>query len=443
MCRVLPALRAAIDATPWVDTHEHLVDERHRLGAEPYRFHEGPSGAATTVPAGWTALLDYARRDLVSAGLSPAARERLEDPERSPLEQWDAAAPQLEAARATGYFRAVELSTERLLGLRFAREHVEQIDARLRTLRTPGHYARVLREVANVARCHVHTMDADPFCETELPALLQQDLSLVPLVYGRHDAAERASGVEVGELDDYVRVIEHCFERYAARAVAVKCLWAYHRPFALGPDGEPPQRAFRRVRAGTADAGERRSVEDFLLRCCLALATEAGLPVKLHLGYLDGNGNAQLRHVFDHVRDVTPLVQAHPRTTFVLMHAAWPQQEQLLALAKHQRNVVVDLCWAWILAPLATVDFVQRFLTTAPANKLLCFGGDFTAVECVVGHAELARRGLRAALEGLVAQEWLTQEHALALVPRLMHGNADAIFPPRLADGSCAEPVVA
>ena len=127
-------------------------------------------------------------------------------------------------------------------------------------------------------------------------------------------------------------------------------------------------------------------------------------------------------------RLVIPLIHAHPRTTFDLMHAAWPQQEQLLSVAKHFPNAVVDLCWAWSLAPRSTTDVVQRFLTTVPANKLLCFGGDSMVVETVVGHAELARRGLQAALEGLVRDDWLTPDEALALVPQLMRGNALAIF---------------
>ncbi len=62
--------------------------------------------------------------------------------------------------------------------------------------------------------------------------------------------------------------------------------------------------------------------------------------------------------VYSVVADVTPLVQEHPRATFVLMHTAWPQQEQLLALAKHQPNVVVDASWSWTLAPRSTAEFV-------------------------------------------------------------------------------------
>jgi predicted TIM-barrel fold metal-dependent hydrolase len=186
--------------------------------------------------------------------------------------------------------------------------------------------------------------------------------------------------------------------------------------------------AFARIRRNESDLADRRALEDFLLARCIERATEHGLPVKLHLGHLAGTSRPEFRWVAHHVADVIPLIHTHPSTTFVLVHAAWPQQEQLLSVAKHFPNAVVDLCWAWSLAPRSTTDFVQRFLTTVPACKPLCFGGDSIVVETVVGHAELARRGLQAALEGLVRDGWLSPDDALALVPQLMRGNALKIF---------------
>ena len=122
------------------------------------------------------------------------------------------------------------------------------------------------------------------------------------------------------------------------------------------------------------------------------------------------------------------LAQRNPDCTFVLMHMGWPNQEAALAVVKHMPNVVMDLCWSWIVSPASTRDFVRRFLTTVPASKLMCFGGDYTAVEPVIGHAEIARRGLAASLEQLVLDEWLTVNEALELVPPLMRGNATRVF---------------
>lgn len=424
------SLGELIGATPWIDTHEHLVEEHLRLGDATFPI--SLLGEEMVIPGDWTGLIaHYAIDDMVSAGLSPAAAGEILGEERSPLEKWDLAADALEAARHGGYMRAVDLTVERLFGTRLGRETCESIGEQLARLRKPGYYRHLLGEVANVERCQVHSLDSDPFCETAQPDLLQPDLSIAPLVYGRHERAERRAGIEVADLDDYLDVVEWCFESYGPRAVAVKCYWAYHRPLTVSFSGARPERAFARVRAGTASEAERRAVGDFLFARCLDLATSHGLPVKLHLGTLAGNEEPQLRRVRDHVSDTIPIVQRFPGTRFVLMHAAWPHCEELLALAKHQPNVAVDLCWSWILAPHATVELVRRWVGAAPVNKLLCFGGDYIVAENVVGHAELARRGLHLALTSLVEEGWLTGAEAEALVPVLMRGNAERIFPDR------------
>jgi hypothetical protein len=422
-------LTGLIDNTPWIDTHEHLVEESHRLRHDEYRLTDG-LGFGHRIPGDWSALIvNYAIDDLVVAGLPAAQVDELLGPDRSPLEKWEIAAPYFELARATGYLRAVDLTTERLFGARLSAETCDEIDGRFRALRKEGYYRTILENVANVDRCQVHSLERDPYNETAYPELLEQDLSLVPLALGRHPLVEELAGIEVGSLDDYLEVMEACFDRFARRSVAVKCHWAYMRPLRVGSVGEPPRRSFARLRAGDAAPEEQREVEDFLFRRCLDLATQHRLPVKVHMGYLSKTRLPQFPLIYDHVPDILPLVVDYPDTDFVLMHMAWPQQEQLLAAAKHHPNVFVDLCWSWIVAPFAAVDFVQRFLTSVPANKLLCFGGDYLVVESVVGHAEIARRGLQAALEGLVRAGWLTGDDALALVPRLMRDNATSVLP--------------
>ena len=97
-------------------------------------------------------------------------------------------------------------------------------------------------------------------------------------------------------------------------------------------------------------------------------------------------------------------------------------------MAKHYSNAYVDLCWAWIINPLATKDFLKKCLVTVPAHKVLTFGGDYIPVEPVVGHAIMARRGISLALAELVEEGWLDFEETPELVESLMRGNARALF---------------
>jgi predicted TIM-barrel fold metal-dependent hydrolase len=94
------------------------------------------------------------------------------------------------------------------------------------------------------------------------------------------------------------------------------------------------------------------------------------------------------------------------------------------------------MCWAWIINPIASKDFLKKYLVTAPANKILTFGGDYIPVEPVVGHAALARRGIAIALSELVEEGWISLAEAQALVDPIMHGNARRIF--RLDEKSAA-----
>jgi hypothetical protein len=86
------------------------------------------------------------------------------------------------------------------------------------------------------------------------------------------------------------------------------------------------------------------------------------------------------------------------------------------------------MCWAWILSPVAANRFLMQYLVTAPANKVLTFGGDYIPIEPVVGHAALARRGITVALAQLVDEGWLDLGAALELVDPIMRSNARSLF---------------
>ncbi len=100
----------------------------------------------------------------------------------------------------------------------------------------------------------------------------------------------------------------------------------------------------------------------------------------------------------------------------------------MLALAKHNANAHIDMCWSRINNPVAAKDYFKKHLVTAPANKLLPFGGDYIPVEPVLGHATIARRGIALALGELVDEGWLSLQDALDLVDLILNGNARRIF---------------
>ena len=97
-------------------------------------------------------------------------------------------------------------------------------------------------------------------------------------------------------------------------------------------------------------------------------------------------------------------------------------------MAKRFANAHLDMSWAWILDPAGARDFLKRYLVSAPANKIFPFGGDYSVVECVAGHAVLARQGIVRALTELVDEGWIGTDEAVALVEPLLRGNAREFF---------------
>jgi hypothetical protein len=109
------ALRERADALPFVDTHEHLLEETTRLKG---------AGAHDLQPCVDAALLffHYSRDDLWSAGMPRDVEKAFYAPEGDPRAKWALVEPYWRRARHTGYLRAVAESCRILYG-------VEEMDA--------------------------------------------------------------------------------------------------------------------------------------------------------------------------------------------------------------------------------------------------------------------------------------------------------------------------
>jgi predicted TIM-barrel fold metal-dependent hydrolase len=282
-----------------------------------------------------------------------------------------------------------------------------------------------------VSACQVNSLEAT-FQLSADPARLQQDIGLTDFMLPSAESVaewQAVTGRSIDGMPDLLATMADYHERFSPQAAAVKLAIAYARPIGLSAvRAEPRPDVFRAWIGGEAVAADQaRAIEDAVLDAGLGLAADHGLTVKVHTGLHVGNDRMDLAQVRDNVADVGRLAQRYP-TTFTLMHMAYPYEGEVIAAAKHFTNVVADLCWAWIIDPLATRTFLKRYLVSAPASKVLCFGGDYIPVENVVGHAMLARRELARTLEELVAEGYLDAAAAADLVPDLMHGNAERIF---------------
>ena len=289
----------------------------------------------------------------------------------------------------------------------------------------------LLRDIANIESCQVHRLER-PFWESSQPALLAQDLSITPMhrELTADSPVAQETGIAVRDLADWHRVIAWWFDRYADYAVAVKSEAAYFRDlnFQLVAAEQAEPVFARMLNDDPVTQEERRLVEDHLFWHAVGHASRRGLPVKVHTGVHPQRQKLSLERVRGNPPEATYLCHTAPTTRFIFLHIGYPYWPEMVTVVRHHRNAYLDMSWAWIIDPVASKACLKSYLTAAPASKLLVFGGDYRAIECVVGHAEMARQGIWSGLAELADEGWIDRDDAMELVEPLLHGNAREIF---------------
>ena len=185
-------------------------------------------------------------------------------------------------------------------------------------------------------------------------------------------------------LDDWHQVIDWWYEWYGPRSVAIKVSSAYSRniDFVRTPKEEVARFSAGRFQEESLNRGKEKAGGP-LFWYAVDKATELNLPVKIHTGYYAGAGYMPLNRLGGNPGAACDLCRESPDTKFVFFHIAYPYYEDMLAVAKQYPNSIMDMCWAWIVNPLAAKDFLKKFILTVPVNKITCFGGDYIPVELV------------------------------------------------------------
>jgi hypothetical protein len=402
-----------IQSLRMIDTHEHLDKE------------------AEYVEDGHDILQDlfenYIQADLVVAGASEAAVKRLFDHSDPDLRARFAGVQMAwERCRHTGYGEAVRLIARQAYGMEeITPAAIEAAAPRTIALSQPGERLRILRDEANLDHVQIDDFYWQCLPDQTGPEFFLYDLSWVGFCRGEIDAPGIAAevGVEVDDLDSLRAGMAAIFAKHGPRAIAVKSQHAYGRTLRWQERDEADvARALGKQLAGQAlDEAELLCLGDWGMARGVELAIEHNLPFKIHTGYYAGHS----RMPIDRVRpgQLCELLARYPQARFVLMHIAYPYNDELVALAKHYPNVYVDMCWAWSINPFVARDFVRRMIHAVPINKLFAFGGDTFRPNAAVAYATQARQWLTRALQAEVDEGLLDERAAIALATRLMRDN--------------------
>jgi predicted TIM-barrel fold metal-dependent hydrolase len=163
-----------------------------------------------------------------------------------------------------------------------------------------------------------------------------------------------------------------------------------------------------------------RDFEDFVMWRITELAAKYDLPIQIHTGQARIQGSNPMLLV--------DLIEANPRTKFILFHGGFPWVGEAGIIAMRYPHVWLDSVWLPTLSYSAAKRAFHEWLEIMPSSRIL-WGADSNTAEGVYGATELTRRCLAEVLAEKVAAGNLCEEDALRIGRQILRDNALQLFP--------------
>lgn len=398
-----------------IDTHEHLITEEERIQkADQLDF---------------TYLFShYANEDLISASNMKGIMNIVFSNDFPLEDRWELFHPFFKEMRNTAYARAVMLAASDLYGVKdINEESYVRLSEFVRESSKPGLYQWVLKVKSGIELSIVdgghrqydtlfyrHVERFDHFIQVSS----KTEIEKLGADYS----------IQIRTLNDYMLALRKAFEAGVAyKMVGVKSGLAYQRILRFNNTStERASSIFSALfRGETVNTDDIKALQDFMMHRVLDLAGEFDLPVQIHTGLQAGNGNDITNSNPTHLIN---LFMEHPQVNFCIFHSSYPYGGELSVLAKNFPNVFIDMCWTPVISPAYSIRYLDEWLETVPANKIMLFGGDYSVVELVYAHSVFARRVLTRVLCDKVRTGYFSEEEALEIAEKLLRKNALEIF---------------
>lgn len=413
------AIRAYVADLEIVDTHEHLP---------PFE-----TARDSSLDGIQEYVMDYFNRDLTSAGMPLADMRRVKSEPMPLMARWRLVAPYWDWARYTGYGRVLDLTARGLYGIDGIHEGtIEALDAAVKASHHPGHYQFVLKEKSRIA---ISLLDGGwPSDQRFFRNVLNLDGFVFPRTLAQVRAVEDSTGVRICAFEDWLAACELTLDRsLAAGYVGLKSPLAYQR--SLNYERVPRLRAEEQFAGLFAQAHfpdwleahvqVGKDFQDYMMHHVLRLANQRGLTFQFHTGLQNGTGNLIAN---SNPELLSNLFLQYPEVRFDLFHIGYPYEHVLSALAKNYANVYIDMCWAHIISPEASIRAMVEWIDSVPLDKISAFGADYSFIDAVYGHQELARDNVSRALAIKVAQGLFDVDKACEIARLWFYDNPLRIF---------------
>lgn len=411
---------AALDAIPAIDTHDHL-----------WPFDRLPGPIETERGRGMTLY------GIWRSGYYPQAGRLTPRRDGEPFDAWwSKARHDFDDSRATGFYRYNLPAFRDLYGVDFnaiTDDQAREVDGRIFE-----HYRdqKWLYEVIT-ERANIELMVNDPYwARYDFERRYGFEVlvfNVTPLLDGFHPSEfkepaddpyrfARERGMEVKSLDDYLAVLDRMFEFAKTKgAVCLKTTRAYQRTLRF--ENVPKERAaaiFGRPR-GELSGQEVQDFEDYVMWRLVERSATFDIPFQIHTGHgrLQGSNPMLL----------LDLIEANPRTKFILFHGGYPWIGETGAIVlRHGSHVWIDSVWLPSISPTMARRAFHEWLEVMPSSRIM-WGADCTNAEGIYGATVATRRVLAEVLAEKVEGGEITAEHAMRMGRQILRENALTLFP--------------
>jgi len=412
-------VKAALDAVPAIDTHDHL-----------FPFEKLPGSVETAQGRGMN-LSSLWRRSYLTwyASITPWT------PGGSFDEWWAKAKSDFDDVRASSFYRYQLPAFQDLYGVDFDR--ISDAEARALNDRIFENYKdpKWLHHVVT-ERANIELMFNDPYWarfsfKTSYPFEVLV-FNVTTLVSGFHPSEfkspdddpyvfAKSENLAMGSLEDYLVVLERLFRKAkASGAACLKTTLAYQRTLRF--ENVPKDRAakvFGRPRAELS-ADEIKDFEDYVMWRLVELSAKHEIPFQIHTGHARIQGSNPMLLV--------DLIEANPKTKFILFHGGYPWIGEMGAIVTRYRHVWIDSVWLPTISYTTAKRAYHEWLEVMPSDRIM-WGADCNHAEGIYGATEFTRRCIAEVLAEKVEAGSLVEEHALRIGRQILRENALKLFP--------------
>ncbi|MBM3700806.1 MAG: amidohydrolase [Actinobacteria bacterium] len=415
-----------------IDTHEHLPSY------EEDRYKD------TDVLKEY--LNAYFNRDLISAGLNLSDYQKVINSIIPITEKWNLVEPYWEISRYTGYGRSIEISVREIYGVDgFNRSTIEELNFKFLETLKPGHFKKVLKDMSKITtsllcvdtfrkKYDLNTQRSIYCDKTFFRPVYIVNRHVNPFSYDDINQVEEESGISITSFDRWLEACEFLIDKaFQEGAVALKNSLAYYRTLryektAKSQAEEEFNNIFRVKHYSdwtVIPVLTGKKFQDYMFHYILDIANKRNLTFQVHTGIQEGSGNILSN---SNPELLSNLFLEYPDVDFDIFHISYPYQNVLAVLAKNYPNVFIDMCWSHIISPNASINALQEFIDTVPLNKISAFGGDYSFIDGVFGHQNLARLNVAKALSIKVREGIFGLEEAKKISEMFFLRNPLKIF---------------